>query len=150
MLTKLKADLLDLRKAKSILAPTLAVVIGDIETAQARGNPLTDEQITQVIRKLIKSNQETRALMVQTMEKDSSYGSGFGPSIALIDEQCAFLQKYLPAVLSAEQVKNELTAGGVYDKLSELSNVGQKLGVAMKYLKEKKLSVDPTIVKQVI
>lgn len=144
MLTKLKADLLDLRKAKSILAPTLAVVIGDIETAQARGTSLTDEQIIQVIRKLIKSNQETRDLMAK--QTDNTYEV----SIAYINDQCAFLQKYLPAVLSAEQVKNELTAGGVYDKLSELSNVGQKLGVAMKYLKEKKLSVDPTIVKQVI
>lgn len=144
MLTKLKADLLELRKVKSVLAPTLAVVIGDIETAQSRGNPLTDEQIVQIIRKLIKNNQETRDLMAK--QTDNTYEV----AIAFINDQCAFLQKYLPVVLSAEQVKNELTAGGVYDKIQELSNVGQKLGVAMKYLKEKKLSVDPTIVKQVI
>lgn len=142
MLSKLKADLLELRKAKSVLAPTLAVVIGDIETAQSRGNPLTDEQIVQIIRKLIKNNQETREALIGINAADAR--------IPVLYDECSFLQKYLPTVLSAEQVKSELTAGGVYDKIQELSNVGQKLGVAMKYLKEKKLSVDPTIVKQVI
>lgn len=144
MLTKLKADLLKLRKEKSVLAPTLAVVIGDIEMAQSRGNTLTDEQILQIIRKLIKNNQETRDLM--SKQTDNTYDA----AICHINDQCAFLQQYLPTVLSAEQVKNELTEGGVYDKINSLANEGQKLGVAMKFLKGKNLSVDPTIVKQVI
>src|SRR5689334_7950315 len=75
----------------------LRLALGEMQTAEARTNrPLTDEESAQVLRKLIKSNEETLALASSDEQKTT------------LTKENTVLASLLPASLTPEQIAEAL------------------------------------------
>lgn len=107
----------------------LRLALGEIQTAEARRNgPLTDEEATQAVRKLIKSNEETLGL---TTDAERA---------AVLRRETEVLTALLPAQLSPEKIVELL--GPVHEAIKASKSDGQATGVAMKHLKTAGASVN--------
>lgn len=142
LIDTIKADFLDLRKQRNPLSSVLSVLLGDIQLLEAKGKKVSDDDAVAMIKKLIKSNTETAESI---KSKDTTDLRSF----ALYAEN-EYLLTYLPDTLSVENIRDELTKAGLLDKIASLTNDGQKIGMAMKYFKGAKLSVEVEDVKKAI
>jgi len=134
----IKARALEAMKAKDREASNiLRLALGEIQTVGARNNrEATDEDATAVVRKLIKSNEETLSLAQGSEQR------------ANLEKEIALLQSFLPASLSVEAIAQALdpVLGAIRDAKSE----GQATGVAMKHLKSTGANVTGTDVAKAI
>lgn len=105
----------------------LRLTLGEVQTAEARGTVTTDESVAAIVRKLIKSNEETRAVAPEGDQKRA------------LAEEIAVLQSLLPSSLSVPQIIEALAS--LRDAIKAASNDGQATGVAMKHLKMNGASV---------
>ena len=106
----------------------LRLVLGEIQTAEARGaTTATDDEAFAIVRKLIKSNQETLAATTDDEAK------------RVLAKEIEILGTLLPASLSIEQIVAALSP--VADAIKAATNDGQATGVAMKHLKPTGLAV---------
>ncbi len=135
---EIKARLTRARREKDDVARNvLGVALGEIQTAEARANrPLRDDEAVAVVRKLLKSNEETLSLATEA-----------SASTALRHE-IAVLSSLLPPALSAEALESALAP--VADALRAAKTEGQAMGVAMKQLKAMQLNADAPSVLEVI
>ncbi len=119
----IKAQALQAMKAKDALATSiLRLALGEVQTAEARTNrKATDDEVTAVVRKLIKSNDETLAVAVDEDQKRT------------LGRENAVLAALLPATLTPEQIAESLAP--VAAAIREAKSEGQATGVAMKHLK---------------
>jgi uncharacterized protein YqeY len=118
----MKRRMLAAMKAKKpVEKEILGVALGEIQTADARGTPLGDEGALAIVRKLVKSNEET--LGVTTNEADK----------AKLLEELVVLRSLLPQTLDVAGITAALE--GVRDALRAAGNDGQATGLAMKHLK---------------
>lgn len=119
----IKAQALQAMKAKDSLATSiLRLALGEVQTAEARTNrKATDDEVTAVLRKLIKSNDETLAVAVDEDQK------------RILKQENAVLAALLPASLTPEQIVEALAP--VAEAIREAKSEGQATGVAMKHLK---------------
>jgi uncharacterized protein YqeY len=126
---ELAKKLKEAMKAQNILAKdVLRVILGEADTEEGRGKPATDESIQRIVRKMADSNRETRALCKQgTAAADK------------LDEEYAYLDLLLPKSLGIEDIKKALDS--VVADLKLAKSDGQATGLAMKTLKELKLTV---------
>jgi uncharacterized protein len=99
----------------------LRVALGEIQTAEARGPATTDESAAAVVRKLIKSNEETRLATTDEAARQT-----------LVEENVV-LASLLPKSLGVPEIVEALAA--VRDAIRAAGNDGQATGVAMKHLK---------------
>jgi uncharacterized protein len=61
-----------MKNRDSVKKEVLNVVLGEVETIAARnGREATDEDCTQVVRKLVKSNEETRAAATDESQRET-------------------------------------------------------------------------------
>ena len=105
-------------------APTrdiLRVALGELQTAEARQAALTDEQAAQVIRKLVKSNQETIELTADPAAK------------ARLARENAVLADLLPKGVGVEEIVAALAP--VAAKIVSAGNDGQATGMAITHLR---------------
>jgi len=118
----IKARAAEAMKTKDAVATTvLRVALGEIQTAEARANkPLADDEVQAIVRKLVKSNEETLA---------ASSGEGR----ATLERENAILLSLLPATLTPDQIVIQLAP--VADAIKAAKSDGQATGVAMKHLK---------------
>ena len=120
----LKKRMMQAMKDKDDVARTvLGVARGEVQTAEARANrPLSDEEVAGILRKLVKSNEETLS-----MAGDA-------------DARAPALKKEIEALASQK------------DAIRAAKSDGQATGVAMKHLKSTGASFDgadvATAVKQ--
>lgn len=118
----------------------LKVALGEIQTKAARDSKepteLTDEESSQIIRKLIKSNSETIAGTTDPEKK------------ATLEEENTILGTLLPKGLSLEEIQEKLEA--VRDAIRAAGNDGQATGVAAKHLKTLGLTIPGSDVAQVV
>src|SRR3954447_13072907 len=70
----------------------LRLAYGEVQTTEARGTPVTDEGVAAIVRKLIKSNEET---MAATAEGDAK---------RLLGEENAVLASLLPKSMSVADI----------------------------------------------
>ncbi|HWL85521.1 MAG TPA: GatB/YqeY domain-containing protein [Polyangiaceae bacterium] len=119
----LKARALEAMKSKDREATNIfRLALGEIQTFGARNNrDATEEEAVAVVRKLIKSNEETLS-MAQDAEQRRT-----------LEKENALLQSLLPATLSVEAIAAAL--GPVVDAIRAAKSEGQATGVAMKHLK---------------
>lgn len=104
--------------AKSILR----LAFGEIQTAEARANrALADDEALAIVRKLVKSNEETLA------------AAGEGEQAATLRKENAVLATLLPATMSVAQIVEALASQR--DAIRAAKSDGQATGVAMKHLK---------------
>lgn len=100
----------------------LRLALGEIQTAEARKNTaLSDEDAAAVVRKLVKSNEETLAL------------AGEGERASTLRREIEVLSSVLPKQLSVDAIVGLLEAQR--DAIRAAKNDGQATGVAMKHLK---------------
>jgi uncharacterized protein len=138
LVDEIRARMVRAMREKDVVVKTvLGLALGEIQTAEARANrSLGDEEAAAVVRKLIKSNEETLAL-----------ASGAAGSEALRREIEA-LAGLLPAALSAGEIERGL--GPVADAIRAARSEGQAMGVAMKHLKTTGAQVDAASVLRAI
>jgi uncharacterized protein YqeY len=100
----------------------LRVAMGEITTEAARPGRLgTDEEVQAILRKLVKSNEETLASTTDPERK------------AALTQEIAILSEYLPQSLSVEQIIVALSP--VIEQIKAAPSDGQATGIAMKQLK---------------
>jgi len=100
----------------------LRVAVGEISTDAARpGRQGNDEEALGILRKLLKSNEETLA---STTDADKR---------AVLLQENEILATYLPKSLSVEDILQALAP--VVEQIKAAGNDGQATGVAMKQLK---------------
>jgi uncharacterized protein YqeY len=115
----------------------LRLAFGEIQTGEARaGKDLTDEEVSQIIRKLIKSNEETLAATAEATAK------------AVLAKENEILATLLPKALTTDEIVTHL--GAVKDAIAAAGNDGQATGVAMKHLKTLGLTVPGNAVQAAI
>lgn len=118
-----------LKTRDSVAKEVLNVALGEIETIAARTNrEPTDEDCLQVVRKLVKSNEETRAMTADDAGK------------ATLAREIEVLNTLLPKTLGVPEIVEALAP--VADALRAAANDGQATGIAMKHLKAAGASVD--------
>jgi len=100
----------------------LRVAMGEITTEAARpGRTGSDEETLAILRKLVKSNEET---LGSTTEADKR---------AVLQQEIEILGSYLPKSLSPDEITAALAP--VIPQIKAAGNDGQATGIAMKQLK---------------
>jgi hypothetical protein len=111
------------RDRDEVVRNILGLAVGEIQTAEARANrALGEDEAMAVVRKLVKSNEETLALS----GTDDARAAGLRREIEA-------LSALLPRSMSVEQIADALSP--VADALRAAKSDGQAMGVAMKHLK---------------
>jgi uncharacterized protein YqeY len=107
----------------------LRVVRGELDTAESRiTGPLSDEEAERIIRKLIKSNEETFAHSSSEEQKQT------------LKREVQILTDLLPKLPTEDEIVALLAP--VSDAIKAAGNDGQATGVAMKHLKSQNIAVD--------
>jgi uncharacterized protein YqeY len=134
LVDQLKARMFQAMKAGDTLQKEiLRVALGEITTDAARpGRKGNDEEAQGVLRKLMKSNEES--LAVATDE----------PTKAALRREIDVLAEFLPRAMGEEDVLRALEP--VLQELKASSNDGQATGIAMKHLKATGAVVDGKVV----
>lgn len=107
----------------------LRVAVGEITTDAARpGRQGNDEEAIAILRKLLKSNEETLASTTDAENR------------AVLTQEMEVLATYLPKSLSVDEIVQALVA--VTAQIKAAGNDGQATGIAMKQLKSAGLIVN--------
>ena len=107
----------------------LRLAFGEVQTAEANANrPLRDDEVAAVLRKLVKSNQETLAV------------AGDVPQTATLRHEIDVLSSLLPKGLTVPEIVEALASQK--DAIRAAKSDGQATGVAMKHLKSTGATVD--------
>jgi uncharacterized protein len=117
-----------MKDKRDVEKEVLKVALGEIQTAGARaGRDLNDDEAAQIVRKLVKSVEETASMTTDPSKK------------ATLDQELAVLATLLPKGLSLDEIIDKLAP--VRDAIRAAGNDGQATGVAMKHLKSLGLTV---------
>ena len=120
----IKAKMFEAIKAGDTVAKEiLRVAVGEITTDAARaGRKGDDEEAQAILRKLMKSNEETLGAGVDDERR------------VALEKENALLATFLPASLDVDAIVAALA--GVADPIKAAGNDGQATGIAMKELKK--------------
>jgi uncharacterized protein YqeY len=99
----------------------LRVAVGEITTNEARGTVKTEDDERAIVRKLMKSNEETLSLTTDEAQKQ------------VLLQEIAILRELLPQSLGVDAIVEALAP--VRDALRAEANDGKATGAAMKHLK---------------
>jgi hypothetical protein len=129
LLQTMKKRLMEAMKAGRVVEKEiLKVAIGEIEVQDARGVVKGEEDQIAIVRKLVKSNEETLAATADPEGKKR------------LEEENAILKAMLPQQMGVDQIVAALEP--VRDAIKAAGNDGQATGVAMKHLKTTGASVN--------
>lgn len=103
----------------------LRVALGEIT---GRGEATDDAAVVPILKKLVKSNEESLAASTDTEQRQ------------VLEREIAILQSLLPAGMSLEQVVEAL--GPAHDAIRAAKADGPATGIAMKHLKTQNVTVD--------
>jgi uncharacterized protein YqeY len=123
LLDEIKAKMFQAMKAGAIVEKEiLRVAVGEITTEQAReGRKGNDEESQAILRKLIKSNEESLTMSTDPAQR------------AVLEEEVRVLSAFLPKSLGVDEIMAALAP--VTEAIRAAGNDGQATGVAMKHLK---------------
>ena len=125
LIDQLKADMMAAMKAKDTVAKeAMRTAIGEITKT---GEEATDERVTTILRKMVKSNHEAL-----------EYAKG--EDAENLKRENELLGAFLPKALDVDQVLEILEAQK--DAITAAGNTGQAMGIAMKTLKPTGAVVD--------
>ncbi|MGZ3475339.1 MAG: GatB/YqeY domain-containing protein [Polyangiales bacterium] len=117
------------KEKDEVARDVLRLAIGEIQTAEARASrPLTDEEASAIVKKLVKADEETLAA-------DPS-----GPRSSALRHEIKLLSELLPKGLGVPEIVAALAAQ--HEAIKAAKNDGQATGIAMKQLKGAGLAVD--------
>jgi uncharacterized protein len=122
---RLRADLLEARKAKNQAARNvLTVILGDIQTAESTHAALSDDQIEAKLRKLAENNQEV------------INANPASPNAETLREEIKVVSSYLPKSMSADEIRQFVAAQPGLVESIRAAKEGQAIGLVMKALKQ--------------
>jgi uncharacterized protein len=123
LLDEIKAKMFQAMKAGAIVEKEiLRVAVGEITTEQAReGRKGSDEESQAILRKLIKSNEESLAASTDPAQR------------AVLEEEVRVLAAFLPRSLGVDEIIEALLP--VAEAVRAAGSDGQATGVAMKHVK---------------
>jgi uncharacterized protein YqeY len=123
LLDDIKARMFRAMKAGNVVEKEiLRVAVGEITTDAARdGRRGDDDETRAILRKLIKSNEESLAAGPDAERR------------AVIEQEVGILSEFLPRSLGVDAIVAALAP--VRDAIKAAGNEGQATGVAMKHLK---------------
>lgn len=129
LLDTIKARITQAVKEKDeVTRDVLRLAFGEVQTAEARNErPLRDEEVAAILRKLVKSNEETLAV------SDDARA-------AVLRRENEVLSSLLPKSLTPAQIAEALASQA--DAIKAAKTDGQAMGVAMKHLKSSGATVD--------
>lgn len=138
LLDEIKARMFKAMKAgDTVEKEILRVAVGEITTDAARvGRAGSDEEATAILRKLVKSNEESIAASADDDQK------------ATLRRENEILASLLPKSLGADEIAAALAP--VLDAVKSAGNDGQATGVAMKHLKSIGASVNGKDVSEAV
>jgi uncharacterized protein len=115
----------------------LRLALGEVQTAEARAaRALRDEEVVAIVRKLVKSNEETLAAL------------GDDTRAVTLRHEIAALSALLPRSLTVAQILEALQPEA--EAIRAAKSDGQATGVAMKHLKSTGAVVDGTDVSTAV
>jgi len=115
----------------------LRVATGEITMTAARTNQaLTDEEVQQILKKLLKSNREALAVSEDAEQR------------AQLEQENGILSELLPQVLSVDEICAALAP--MLTQIQAAPQLGPALGIAMKQLKLAGLSVEAPQVNEAV
>ena len=127
-----------MREKNQVARNILGLALGEMQTAEARANrPLTEDEQRAILRKLVKSNEETLSL-----------SAGDDQRTTTLRREVEVLTALLPKALTVDDIAAALAP--VTDALRAAKNDGQAMGVAMKHLKAAGAVVEADAVKQAV
>lgn len=126
----LKARMNESMRGKDEVAKNIyRLAYSELQLASARsGKDVSDEEAIAILKKLVKSNEETLAVATDATQKEA------------LAREVALLTAMLPKTLGVPEIVAALAP--VADALKAAGNDGQATGVAMKHLKSTGASVD--------
>lgn len=138
LVDEIKTQMTRARREKDDVARNvLGLALGEVQTAEARANrPLRDDETVAVVRKLLKSNEETLSL------------SAAGPAADALRREIEVLSGLLPAAPSAQAIESALAP--VADAVRAAKTDGQAMGIAMKHLKAVQVTADAPAVMEAV
>jgi uncharacterized protein YqeY len=138
LLDDIKARMRAAMQARDEVAKNiLGLAVGEIQTAEARANrALSAAEVTAILRKLVKSNEETLA------------ASADGGAAATLRRENEVLSSLLPKSMSVDDIVAALAP--VADALRAAKGDGQAMGVAMKHLKAAGAAVESGDVQKAV
>ena len=135
LLIQIRSDLKSAMLVKDeVKKSILRVLIGEVDTFEARGKSADNEKIYGIINKIISSNEET------LKAKDN---------VVLVQEN-TILRTYLPKYLKEEEIYKIFTDNNEIDKIKNSDNEGKAIGLAMKFVKSLSLPVLGDDVRKVV
>lgn len=136
---EIKTRMLAAMQARDAVAKNvLGVALGEIQTAEARANrALSDDEAMAVVRKLVKSNEETLGHAKDDVAR-----------VTELRREIEVLASLLPKALSVEAVAEALAP--VAEALRAAKSDGHAMGVAMKHLKASGAVVESAAVQEAI
>ncbi|MFO0678373.1 MAG: GatB/YqeY domain-containing protein [Polyangiaceae bacterium] len=109
----------------------LRLALGEVQTTEARlAKDLSDDDVVAIVKKLLKSNEETFGLTPDGAEKDK------------LAKENGILKSLLPASLGVDAIVAALAS--VAEDIRAAKSEGQATGVAMKALKAANANVNGT------
>jgi len=110
----------------------LRYIIGQVQLEEGRGKKVNDEWIIKVIKKLVKSNNETYKLCKMRHEIRGD-----------IKQENEFLQGFLPNELTDEEFLGRLlnSDGSEYEQIQNCEVHNKAMGIAIRFVRENKLCV---------
>lgn len=111
----------------------LRTVVGEVTRT---GEAPSDERVLGVLRKLVKSNQETLRAATDPAQR------------ANLEREITLLEDFLPRSLGTDEVRELL--GPVAAEIRAASGPGPALGIAMKFLKSTGATADSSAVRDAV
>jgi uncharacterized protein YqeY len=138
LIDDIKARTLRAMKEKDTVArDVLRLALGEIQMAEERASrKLRDEEAGAILRKLVKSNEETLGLSTE------------GPAATALRAEIEILNALLPKTLSVAEIESALAEQR--EAIRAAKNDGQATGLAMKHLKSTGAVFDGTDVAAAI
>jgi uncharacterized protein len=119
LIDQVKQQMFAAMKAGNVVEKeVLRTAIGEVTRT---GEEATDERMLQVLRKLVKSNQETIAALTDAEQR------------AILEREIAVLEAFLPRTLSSAQIRELLSP--VVPQIRAAAGPGPAMGIAMKFIK---------------
>jgi uncharacterized protein YqeY len=126
-----------MRDKNEVAKNILRLAFGEMQTAEARtGRAVKEDEAVAIVKKLVKSNEETLAVATDPAQKDA------------LAKEIAVLTALLPKSLGVPEIVAALAP--VADAIKAAGNDGQATGVAMKHLKSTGASVDGKAVAEAV
>lgn len=130
LLDTLKARITQAVKEKDEVArDVLRLAFGEVQTMEARNErPLRDEEVAAILKKLVKSNEETLGLSTDDAQAKT------------LRKENEVLSSLLPKAMSPAQIAEALASQA--DAIKAAKTDGQAMGIAMKHLKSSGATVE--------